>query len=370
MLKISTSPVMNGRSSHSVQLNIARNPLSRTLAVLVVLNGFWGAAWVPYKIVLEQLPVPVYAALRAALVTLVLLPFALLDLRRHLRAGGPRPSLQHLPRLALLALVGVVLNNLLVFNGARLAPATDASLLAITETLFTALLAWLFLKESFGPLKLAGLGLGAAGVYLLVAKGFYLPRLTEDGQIMGDLLLLGGFGFEALYTLLAAGSVRRFPPLLIVAGTNGISLLFWGPAAGITLAQNGWAWPTLDWAGLAGLAYLVLICGALGYSLWFKALRRVEPGLISVTLFLQPLVGVGIGAVLLNERLTLMTLVGGGLVIGSLILIVQGATASHGAVHTAELGNPGSVSYAHIALDDDERQRLGSALSQALALDE
>jgi drug/metabolite transporter (DMT)-like permease len=347
-----------------------RADLNKTLAVLVLLNALWGASWVPYKVALEQLPVPVYAALRVLLVGLVLLPFALRDLRKHLKAGGAKPGLKNLPRLLLLALVGVVLNNLLVFNGAQLATATDASLLAITETLFTALLAWIFLKERFPLLKLAGLLTGAFGVYLLVAKGLYLPKIGNGGAMLGDLLLLGGFGFEALYTLLAASSVRRFPPLVVIVGTNLTALLFWGPAAAFTLAQANWQLPTIDWAGLASITYLVLVCGAVGYSIWFKALRRAEPGLISITLFIQPLVGVAIGALLLNEQLSLMTLLGGGLVVASLALIMTGATSHAHSEGTNELGSHGGAAYAEIALSEPERQRLGRALSEALALDE
>lgn len=350
------------------RLAIGQGGVGRTLALLVVLNGLWGGAWLPYKVALEQMPVSVYAALRVLIVSLVLLPFAWLDLRRHLRAGGSKPGLKNLPRLLLLALIGVVLNNLLVFNGAKLANATDASLLAITETLFTALLAWFFLKEKFPPMKLLGLSIGAFGVYLLVAKGLYLPQLNNGGQALGSLLLLGGFGFEALYTLLAAGSVRRFPPLVIIVGTNLTSLLFWGPAAGISLTESNWQWPQLDWAGIAAIAYLVLICGAFGYSVWFKALRKVEPGLISITLFLQPLVGVILGATLLHEKLTEVTLIGGSLVVASLGLIAHGATQSHSST-TSELGSNGQASYAEIALDEPERQRLGRALSKSLSLE-
>ncbi len=349
----------------------SRSELHKTLAILVMMNGLWGASWLPYKVVLEQLPVPVYAALRVLLVSVILLPFAWHDLRQHRKAGGAKPGLKNLPRLFLLALIGVVLNNLFVFNGAHLATATDASLLAITETLFTALLAWLFLKERFPLGKLLGLVLGAFGVYLLVAKGLYLPNIANGGQALGDLFLLVGFGFEALYTLLAAGSVRRFPPLVIIVGTNLVALLFWVPAALITLAQAGWIMPTLHWSGLAALVYLVLICGALGYSIWFKALRRVEPGLISATLFIQPLIGVAIGAVLLQEKLTLVTLVGGALVVASLALISLSAGASHShAPLTGALGSNGSAAYSEIALDEPERRRLGRALSEALSLKE
>lgn len=343
--------------------------LKKTLSVLVLVNMMWGVAWLPYKIVFEQMPVPVFAALRVLLVSLVLLPFALLDLKRHVKNSGPKPGLKNLPRLLLLALVGVVLNNLFVFNGASLATATDASLLAITETLFTALLAWLFLKEPFPASKLVGMVLGVFGVYLLVAKGLYLPAFGNGGQVLGDLMLLLGFGFEAIYTLLATTSVRRFPPLVVLVGTNLTSLLFWGPAALFSLGELEWNLPGLNWQGLAALGFLILLNGALGYTLWFKALRRAEPGLVSITLFIQPLIGMLVGTLFLNEALTTVTLIGGALVIAGLSLIVPGAAHAQAETATCELGSNGGAAYAEIALSERERERLGRALSEALALD-
>ena len=142
----------------------------RILILLVVMNILWGAAWVPYKIVLAELPVPVFAFVRLVLAIALLAPLAWRDMKNHLKAGGIAFTWKRLPRLLLLSSVGVVLNNVFLYNGSSLAPATDASLLAITETLFTAFLAWLFLKERFPILKMLGLALGAFGVYLLVRK--------------------------------------------------------------------------------------------------------------------------------------------------------------------------------------------------------
>lgn len=300
--------------------------LSRTqkmLLMLLVMNVLWGAAWVPYKVILSEWPVPVFAFVRSLLTVLILAPLALRAMRHHRLAGGIKFGWKQMPRLALLTLVGVVLNNVFLYSGASIAPVTDASLLAITETLFTTFLAWFFFKERFTGAKTIGLALGAFGVYVLVAQGFYLPNFGQSGQALGDLLLLLGFGFESLYTLLGTGSSRRFPPIALITATNLMGMLFWGPAAAFSLQQQNWVFPALDWQGIASLAYLVLVFSVIGYLIWFKTLRHVEASLVSTTLFVQPLAGSFIGFALLGETLSLFNLVGGGLIALSLGLLAN-----------------------------------------------
>jgi drug/metabolite transporter (DMT)-like permease len=294
--------------------------------------------------------------------SLLLLPFGIRDMRRHLQAGGPRFGWKNLPRLILLSLVGVILNNVLLYNGAALAPATDASLLAITETLFTALLAWVFLREHFPLLKILGLALGAFGVYILVAQGFNLPQLSGSNQTTGDLLLLGGFAFESLYTLLGASSARRFPPLALIAATNLVGLVFWGPSAVVSLQAQNWQMPTIDWQGLAALAYLIVICSVVGYAVWFKTLRRAEASMASVTLFVQPLAGSIVGFLLLGEILTIFNLIGGILVVVSLGLLVISTSKKCKQPTKDTLGTPASIEYVALGNSDGLPERVEQVL--------
>lgn len=345
------------------------NSTHKVLLLLIVMNLLWGASWVPYKVILSEMPVPVFACVRLILAVLLLAPFAIRDMRAQVRAGGQRFGMKQLPRLLILTLVGVVLNNIFLYNGATLAPATDASLLAISETLFTAMLAWLFLHERFGLLKLLGLALGAFGVYVLVAQGLYLPHLSGNGQALGDLLLLVGFGFESLYTLLGASSARRYPPLALLTATNLAGLLFWGPAAVVSMREQHWALPVLDWQGVASLTYLILVCSVIGYAVWFKTLRRAEASLASVTLFVQPLAGALVGAVLLGEVFTIFHVFGGGLVVVSLGLLVWGASRA-GSVRPNMLkvgtGTPASVEYVALGAGAELGERLGQSFEQVL----
>lgn len=342
----------------------------QTMLVLVLMNVLWGASWVPYKVILSEWPVPVFACVRLLLAILLLAPFAWRDMQRHIEAGGMRFGWKRVPRLLVLTLVGVVLNNVFLYNGANLAPATDASLLAISETLFTAFLAWLFLKEKFPLLKILGLALGAFGVYLLVAQGLYLPDLSGSNQALGDLLLLAGFAFESLYTLMGASSSRRFPPLALLVATNLTGLLFWGPAAVVSLHNSDWMLPTLDWQGAASLAYLIIVCSVVGYAVWFKMLRHSEASLASITLFVQPLSGSLIGFLLLGEVLSLFNLVGGSLIVFSLGLIVFAArskTAKSRLSTSVELlGNPASAEYVALGSGVELGERFSETFEQVV----
>lgn len=60
---------------------------------------------------------------------------------------------------------------------------------------------------------------------------------------------------------------------------------------------------------------------ALAYIAWFRGLSKIEGTKAASTLFLQPLVGTLLAIVLLHEQLTLMTVMGGIVIVGSVYLI-------------------------------------------------
>lgn len=66
---------------------------------------------------------------------------------------------------------------------------------------------------------------------------------------------------------------------------------------------------------------LALVCSALCYYLYGNALFEMSPLASAIFINLIPLTTLIGGAVLLNERITWLTLVGGGLIIGSIFLV-------------------------------------------------
>jgi len=254
-------------------------------------------------------------ALRMCIAALILLPL-LIAHRRDLHL-----TRQLLPQLLILALVGFVINKLLEFGGLALTTASDVALLITSETLFTAALSWLLLRERFKPLTGFALLPGFIGVYLIIERSV-IPNIPAGGgiwRIVGDLIVVLALVVEAFYTVRGKAMLVKHSPLLITAASIAISTLFWAPVATLEILSTGWhpigllAWLSIGW--------LALISTVIAYLAWFQGLARVNASAAASTLFFQPLVGTLLAIVLLHDQLTPMTIVGGLLIISSVYLI-------------------------------------------------
>ncbi len=120
--------------------------------LLILANTLWACSYVAAKFALRDVSVNVMNALRMVISALVLLPF-LIAWRKDLNL-----TRRDLPQLALLAAIGFVINKILEYGGLSLTTASDVALLITSESIFTAALSWLVLRERFKPLT------GPAGV--------------------------------------------------------------------------------------------------------------------------------------------------------------------------------------------------------------
>lgn len=286
-------------------------------ATLVLANVLWAGTYSAGKIALRELSPITLNALRFLIAAVVLSPVLIRQVRRIPR---DRRSLLVLGQLVLL---GFVLNKVFEYFGLALSTASDVALLIATESLFTALLSWTFLREPVTRTGLAALGVGLAGVYLIVERGF-IPNLGDGGgseRIIGDLLVVLALLMEAAYTVRGKQTLTALPPLLFTSVTIAGSLLFWMPAGAIAVAGSGW--PHLSVAGWLAVLYMALVATVAGYWLWFRALNVVDASVAAPALFIQPLLGAALAIWLLNDSLTWATVLGGILIVASLILVMR-----------------------------------------------
>lgn len=220
---------------------------------------------------------------------------------------GPRPGREDLCRVAVVGVFGYALPLVIGTVGQRLSSATLASILIGVEPASIVLLSWLFLGERLTRGKSLGLLAGVLGGALVTLQG-RLPALHSlSGEIGGNLLLLlHGFCWS-LYTVVGKPSVRRLGAVRFTA----LAMLAALPP--VALAACPWVAPHLGLgAGLgrglesagpsAWLAVALLSIGP-GFAacvLWNLALERVDASRLAHFIFLQPVVGIGLG--LLVER--------------------------------------------------------------------
>ena len=294
-------------------LPTARNTSSWLL--LITANTLWAASYVAAKLALQDTSVNVMLALRMGISALLLLPF-LIAMRSQLHL-----TRQLIPQLLALALIGFVINKLLEFGGLALTTASDVALLITAESIFTAALSWLLLRERFKPLTGFALLLGFVGVYLIVERSL-IPNIPSGGgllRIIGDLLVLLALLVESLYTVRAKSMLVKHSPFLITSASIVISMLFWTPVAAWEILGTGWH--PIGLVAWLSIAWMAIMSTVVAYLAWFKGLAKVDGSAAASTLFIQPLLGTFLAIVLLHDQLTTMTVIGGILIIVSVYLI-------------------------------------------------
>lgn len=291
-------------------------------AILIFSNILFAGSYAVGKIALREVSPIMLNVLRFTIAACFMLPFVVAGRRK---LAFPR---RMLPKFALLVLMGFVINKLFEYVGLNLTTASDTALLISTESIFTALLSWLILRERFSRMAAFSLVIGFLGVYLIIEQGIIPHWDTATGgvsaRILGDLLVILALVFESSYTVTGKSLLDRYPPLLITGASIIGSLVFWLPAGGEEVLRAGW--PHLSLAGWLGVLYMAIAVTVIGYFLWFQALTVVEASSAAPFLFIQPLLGALIAILLLGERLTWATLAGGALILVSVYMVSRRRT--------------------------------------------
>jgi drug/metabolite transporter (DMT)-like permease len=266
----------------------------------------WGLAPVATRAAVTHLsPLPLLV-IRMTLASLVLLPWAVPVFRRRPRSAG---------LLLAVGCLGLIGYNLPVTVGLQWLPASTAGLLLATEPVWVMVASRMFLGERGGGAAWLGSAVALGGVGVLAGPGALTGAhgyraLAGAGLVLAGTLAFGGYTI-ALRPLsqdlgavpaTAASTVMGTLPYLAFTGTlSGPRLAHLGPAV---------------WAEIA---FLALGSTAAGMLLWNRAVLSGGTARISLLLYLEPVVSVLGAVVFLGEHLTLVTILGGVLILAGVI---------------------------------------------------
>ena len=264
--------------------------------------GMWGLAPVATRaLVLQLAPLPLLV-LRMAVAAVVLLPWCVPVLRRLDRAAASR--------LVMAGLLGMVGYMLPVTVGIQWLPASTAALILATEPVWIMSLGRIFLGERVPVWSWAGSGIAIGGVLVMVGPGA-LSAGSGGRQLAGMALVVLGTAAFAAYTIALRPLSDSYGPRAATASSTVAGALPYLAVAWLLPAQHLMRLPGAAWGELGFLALGSTVAGML---LWNLAVARTGSTRAGLLLFLEPLVGVTGGVVLLGERLSAGTAAGGGLV--------------------------------------------------------
>jgi drug/metabolite transporter (DMT)-like permease len=268
---------------------------SRQLLQLFVLASIWGASFMFIRLTVPYFgPVPLSAA-RSLIAALVLTPLLLMK--------GQWPAFrQSWKHLLVIGLISTALPFSFLSISTQYTSAGFASILNALTPIFSALVAWLWLKESLTPAVIIGILLGFAGVFVMV-----FDRETISASLP-LLPVLAGVGGTLLYGLTGNYSRRYMvgvPVLTIAAGSQIFSSLLLLP-----LAVMQWPdapIPTVSWVYTCILG---VVCTGLAYILYFGLLATVGVARTVIVTYLVPVFAMLWGYAILDESATLQMLAG------------------------------------------------------------
>ena len=221
-------------------------------------------------------------------------------------------------KFAFFALFGVALNQLLFFKGLSLTTAVNTSLIAVTIPIFTILISVILGFDSLSWRKAAGITLAAAGVVFLIdpSKASFGSQTTQ-----GDILIVLNSLCYAIYVAVSKKLISHYGALKSIAWLFLYASLLNVPMGLFALRDVNLLDVSLNsWLFVLGLIIFPTIL-AYFWNAW--ALSRVEPSVVAVYIYLQPLMGFLSAILFLGEHFSLRLLISALLVFAGVFLVTM-----------------------------------------------
>ena len=294
---------------------------------LLIVWVVWGSTYLAIRVGVETMPPLLMAAARNLIAGVIMFPAAMGARRKAIRAGQ---AVNRWPTRAEWIGCGTVGVLLLVANGAvgigeQTIPSGLAALLVATVPLWLLGIDAVLNHARLGLAQMAGLALGLAGVGLLSGLGGGSGRISAVGVV---IILVAAFTW-ALGTIMT----RRvtIPPSPALA--SGMELLC-GGAALLVLAAAAGEFGSLhpaqvSWRSWLALGYLIVFGSIVAFSAYGIAVRALPTATVATYAYVNPVIAVLLGTLILDERLTPAMLGGGVLIVGAVVLVVRRSPPAH-----------------------------------------
>lgn len=217
--------------------------------------------------------------------------------------------------MVLLGVCGVTLNQLCFIGGLARSTAAHAGLIVALGPIIVLVIACAIRLEVLTISKFAGMLIAFSGVAVITLGK---TGRGDGGYWVGDLILLAGSGFFAVYTILVKEVADKYDALTLntLASVFGVPLLL--PfAIQPTLSVHWDQVPTLAWVGLS---YTIVFGSVVPYLIFAIVLRELSAARVAAFSYIQPVIATGLGVWLLHERLTVKIVAGGILILGGVYL--------------------------------------------------
>jgi drug/metabolite transporter (DMT)-like permease len=276
-------------------------------AVFFALGTMWGSSYLFIKIGVETITPFTLVALRLAIGAALLAAVVVLR-----RVALPRSARMY-GHLLVLSVFSVVLPFSLITWAEQSVTSSLASILTATVPLFVIVIAAVALPdEGITANRVIGLLIGFAGVVILTGGP------GGGGELVPQLALLGAAASYAIGGVYGRRTVTGLAPIVPAVVQVTFALVL---SASLALAFERPFELEYPAAGIGSLLWLGLVGTGLAYLAFFRLLRRIGATRTSLVAYVMPVVGIVLGALVIQEPVTVPMIIGTVLVIGGIGLV-------------------------------------------------
>jgi drug/metabolite transporter (DMT)-like permease len=276
---------------------------------------FWGSTYLAIDIAVQTIPPALMCGLRFSIAGVVMLAVC---------AAMGRKVWYSAKQIALSAVVGILLlmgGNLTLAWAEQTVPSGLAALIiAITPLWFLVLDSLLLGHHRISGRGKVGLALGIAGLFVLFWPELHSSSPIGRRELWASVALLGGSFSWALGSVLSkrwqSGMDVFSATAWQVTAAGAANLLF-------ALAAGNFSRATWTTRGVSAVLYLV-VCGSwIGYTAYIWLLEHVPTSKVSTYAYVNPVVAVFLGWLVLHERVDRFIVMGSLIVVLSVILVTS-----------------------------------------------
>jgi drug/metabolite transporter (DMT)-like permease len=281
----------------------------RVWLAFIIVSTVWGSTWLAIKIGLET--IPPFFSVNVRLVIAELILGAVLVWRKE-----RIPWTRNARRVYLsMGLLTFALPFALVYWGQQYISSSLACILWATFPFCVALVSWVWVPSvRLHRYTVLGIVLGFLGVLIIFGGDL---QVSDPRALWGMVAILGSVGVQAISLV----QVKVWGEDVSPVAMNFIGMLI-GLVALFVLGVSVEGIPSVTWTfpAVLSILYLAAFGSVLAFLAYYWLLKRIDPVYLSMTSFINPIVGVVLGAVVLHEALRTSLVAGALLVLGGILL--------------------------------------------------
>lgn len=259
----------------------------------------WGSTYLFNKILVLQISPFLIGAARFTIAGIIVVGITLLI------PGRVKTTRQQLINSAKAGFYFLTLGNGIAVWALQYIDSGLTALMISAQPLVLLLMMWMMDGKKIKPRSMIGIALGILGIYLLVSQNGVEHHPNQWKGFIAIFICLITWGYGSLFVAKA-----DLPKNSLVS--TGYQMLFGGLMmilASLLLREDPSELLLLDSLGLWSMLYLVIFGSIAAFTSFNYLLKRVSPEKVATSTYINPIVAMILGALVLKEQITTMSII-------------------------------------------------------------